>query len=917
MNRCALIFAWLLVCFVPPAEAQEETKAADVTLPSISIKDFETQMLLGGNRDSWLMRISVFVTVTNETAHPIDIDAGQFELLADKKSFEFSESEHADPLESVTLKPAESVTGWVTFAPMEFSGKEPRLLLKWSPSASAPNDSGKDAKTIEEEQSNADESTPAKTANGPLKNKSPANHVEVDMNQAIRKHYMPSVKAVGPDGELQIISVSQGLDTFAAWALGDLLQELSVAGSQRLLFVPAEGADVDVKDEFQQWLSRITEGSIAPTGFTTGSTVWIKPGLTFKSIALANFGEPGRRSFRMAGSQVPMYSSVEDGVCAVLTPVYRFVPLEKAVADLKNPNAGVRRAAMAGAVDRLTAEQASAILEQARSNSESMQLEVASYLNLVPGKASVDALREMCLGGNEKVAAVALRSLAQSNDDSAESAMAEIWTAGKTSPKLQSETLKAIVEFPDDRWMPLVSDYVLTFLTMSTREESGVISNESIPDALQLLSKQDDSATTSELRRKLLQIKSPATQDLFLRHLLASNGSTNDSVIHECISQRIERKQISQVIAEGAAAYRDSSWTSSLLSNTINDDDEKPHFVGDHLFLYAALQCASSEQLEEMVQNIEQFELNDQVTILQHLVHIEHGIWRKLAADLISTPNERTQEIVQLLGKDASEGSLAILRNRLELYVASLEGTRDASIHGNNMFRALMDEISNLSHPECRRLMNRLARDSNTSISTEATRRKAAAFQKSFAFRAMLLEMQQRRQEKIADADETLKQCIDLDPLLPEAYLRRASAHMHAARFRESMADLKIADRLSPEDVEIQSMIALVMIRLDDIEKGLEYAEDVIEMAPKDWTSLYNGACTFARAMESSVPSSQSKLQYGDRAIQLLRQTAALKFSDSEHMLKDPDLVILHDHAEWQAVVDLVNANKETLPEVR
>ena len=137
---------------------------------------------------------------------------------------------------------------------------------------------------------------------------------------------------------------------------------------------------------------------------------------------------------------------------------------------------------------------------------------------------------------------------------------------------------------------------------------------------------------------------------------------------------------------------------------------------------------------------------------------------------------------------------------------------------------------------------------------------------------------------------------------------------MHAERFSEAMEALKNADRLSPEDVETQSMIALVMVRLDDIPGGLAYADQVIAMAPKDWTSLYNGACTYARATESKLPSEDDKKTFANKAIELLRQTAELKFSDSEHMQKDVDLLSLHGYPEWQKMVDLVNANKAPAP---
>ena len=153
-----------------------------------------------------------------------------------------------------------------------------------------------------------------------------------------------------------------------------------------------------------------------------------------------------------------------------------------------------------------------------------------------------------------------------------------------------------------------------------------------------------------------------------------------------------------------------------------------------------------------------------------------------------------------------------------------------------------------------------------------------------------------------------------MDPLLPEAYVRLASEEMHAERFTAAMEALKTADQLSPEDIETQSMIALVMVRLDDIPGGLAYADKVIAMSPQDWTSLYNGACTYARATESKLPSESDKKSYADKAIELIRQTAALKFTDSEHMQKDPDLLSLHGHSEWPKMVELVNANKPPAP---
>lgn len=85
---------------------------------------------------------------------------------------------------------------------------------------------------------------------------------------------------------------------------------------------------------------------------------------------------------------------------------------------------------------------------------------------------------------NAQVAAVALRSLAGSRDDSAVAAMADVWQIGSTNPSLQSAAVQAIVDGQDDRWAPLVSEYVSVFLKQSTAPESGMNPSESISAAL-------------------------------------------------------------------------------------------------------------------------------------------------------------------------------------------------------------------------------------------------------------------------------------------------------------------------------------------------------------------------------------------------------------------------------------------------
>ena len=856
------------------------------------VKEMESLLVLGNDRHTRLLRLDIKVTVTNSGLLPLDVDRAHFRLDASGVPLDPVNSSHSDPLTAMKLAPSKSVSGWLTFPAVAYNGPEIPLELQWAPDR-VKNDQ-KDA-----EKSVPDDPEPSREV------------VKLNLNEAIRKLNLFNNKYVGADRDLAVVSVHRPLDILATWVLCDHLMKVSEQGIQRVVFTPATSNAPTVHAECVQFLASLIDEKSEDSQDTPSMIPLPKTPVKMKHVSLADFSENSERVFRNPRSQITHYESLEDAVCAALTPIYRFVPVEKAVADLRNPDSGVRRAAMAGAVDRLTAEQASAIIEQAETGSTTVKLEIAAYLNLIPGEEAVNMLREMCLGENERVAQVALRSLVRSRDNAAESAMAEVWKAGATTPKLQSEVVQAISEYPDERWLPLVVDYVLVFLRQSAQPDSATIPAKNISGALRFLSTQNESRVEQAIRRDLLNIRNPMIQDMFVQHLMNLRVSGNDTLIRECVTRRLSEGQISTVICTAATKYRDPSWTDPLMASfRLASKDEGAATQ----FLNAALECASPEQLNQMAENPAEYSVPQQAALIQHMARLDHPRWKSLATELLAKKERNWQSIIPLLSQDGSEESLKILCDHVQAYAAGLEGTRDASVDGMQMYQTLLIHLSAFVHPECRRVMNRLARDPNKYISDIATSQRVIAFRGAPGFQYLVQESQLRREGKLKEAEESLKLCLEVDPLLPEAYVRLASEEMHADRFSEAMDALKTADRLSPEEVETQSMIALVMVRLDDIPGGLAYADQVIAMAPKDWTSLYNGACTYARATESKLPSEDDKKSFADKAIELLRQTAELKFSDSEHMQKDGDLLSLHEHPQWQKTVDLVNANKAPAP---
>ncbi|MFO1001128.1 MAG: hypothetical protein U0936_12355 [Planctomycetaceae bacterium] len=513
----------------------------------VVVNELASSLVLGNDRNTRL-RLDIKVTVTNLQDVPLSVDRRMFRLDSGGVPLEHVASNREESLNAKELAPRGSVTGWLTFPAVAYNGPEIPLELQWTRDFAKGED-----QSLEKESKDAPQTSPPT--------------LKLSLNEVIRKLNVFDVVYVGADRELAVISVHRTLDILAAWVLCDTLKEIGAQGVQRVVLTPAESGLPVLQAECVQFLATLTDDKPGNTQGVPSLLPLPKTAVKLKHVSLANFSEASERVFRNPRSHVTHYRTLEDAVCAALTPIYRFVPVEKAVADLRNPDSGVRRAAMAGAVDRLTADQARAIIEQAHAGTAAVKMEIAAYLNLIPGEEAVEALKEMCLGENEEVAKVALRSLVRSRDNAAESAMAEVWKAGATTPKLQSEVVLAISEYPDERWMPLVVDYVLVFLRQAAQPDSATIPSRNVSGALRFLSAQNESRIEQAIRRDLLNIRNPAIQDMFVQHLMNLRVSSYDNLIRECVTRRLREGQVSAVICGAAMKYRDPTWTDPLMAS--------------------------------------------------------------------------------------------------------------------------------------------------------------------------------------------------------------------------------------------------------------------------------------------------------------------------------------------------------------
>lgn len=913
------------------AQQDDETEvtAVEKSHPALKVKIIDVEAALDArNQPTYTLSLIIAVNVENTSDHAITIAREQFQLLLNDAPAEIGSVGAHPSFSRTTLEPGKSAEGWVGFGSIAYDGKEPSMVLRWqAPEADA----------------NVDAATPKRA--------------DINLNEELRRQSDYKLSRLGPEDCLLQIATNRNLDVLAIWPVADLLKTSAKENVSRILFSSTTDKRLVIHEEFNIWLSAMIDPSVVMNDpnlrFGQRPTPpFPKLEIKFQQILLGGFKEAINRQYGLNRRPIVVSETVEAAIVQALTPVYRHVATEIAVADLQNSNPGVRRAAMAGAVDRLTPEQAEIIIDEALRGSPELQLEVAGYLNLIPGARSVETLRILSDSADPKVSVVALRSLISSLDPSAETAMTELWRASHEKPEKQNQILSAIIQLNSERWTSLVAGYVAERIQKAGSGAGSVESTEASaplvevdeydpPDAvgggnrmvgnqtslmgsaLAFLRAQGHAGTLEVLRQHLLKIGDPGLQDIALASLVEARDPADDAMLRECLDLRIRSKTISDSIRTAIVQLPSSQWTEILLED-LKSEKALPN---PPLAAQAMLRCASAGQLDHVIDNFDTLSTPAKQQTLRHLAMLDHSRWKPLAKNLIDIPMQNMTnlnttyramlrsimaETIQLLTIDASEESITMLTERLAKAVAEIGDAEEIPIENRMFAHSLIEKVSMFAHPECRRCLNRIARCDNKDLRDKAVRQIQDAMRRSPAIQMLAMRLNNlpnppNQTRRLDDNEETVdfyEECIELDPYLTEMYVRRASVLMHLSRFEETMSDLKIASKLSPENMDVESMIALCQIRLGETEAGLKYAEELVVMAPRDVSSLYNGACSYSRALENSNVTEEQKKKYGDRAIELIRQTIATEFEDFEHLQTDEDLVAIHSHPEWQAVVD-------------
>ncbi|MEM1063381.1 MAG: hypothetical protein AAGJ97_13730, partial [Planctomycetota bacterium] len=157
-----------------------------------------------------------------------------------------------------------------------------------------------------------------------------------------------------------------------------------------------------------------------------------------------------------------------------------------------------------------------------------------------------------------------------------------------------------------------------------------------------------------------------------------------------------------------------------------------------------------------------------------------------------------------------------------------------------------------------------------------------------------------QRAENWAGAVPLWDKVITIDPLLASAHTSRGHALVRCGRAEEAGAAYLRAYELDPTDANAVTGVAIAAAgRPDGVAEAVAFVERHVERLRFDNIFLYNVACVYGVALQSSSTDAGGSPVSPDRlkssAIDYLRRSVELGFDQAEWAKEDPDLAALRD----------------------
>ncbi len=788
--------------------------------------------------------------------------------------------------------------------------------------------------------------------------------VATSVNEAVRRHANVHSKRIGPHDRVAVVEIHRPIDCLSIGPLTDEFLRLRQQDVRRVVLdVQSDDRMASVFSSVYGWLASVRVGgdrSRFPVRQQISSPV------QFDEFYVSGLQSAGSAAFRITRPGL-FYKSRDDAVATALRPIYEHVSLKQALEDLKDSETGVRRAALEANIDRLTADELRVLIAEFRRHGEDDLALVAANLDRVAFPDVLTYLNELVRDERAKVSAAALHSLVQSVSPGTHDALRAYWHETENAPLQRQRVIAELMRVKDRRYPELMAEYtesrLMAFATVSHTTDANVTTESTSPEVtpvpvrsvtpedaktvrglLGQLKSQENSEFVHIARRVLLNLTEPVIQDLVVDFVLAAGQPSDAELVRRYILQRLpapasagglteeqqaklvqryaprgvaERSRYTSMLMATVRKYPDSAYTERLLelsqSKAVNGTMRVDAFR-------TAVACATDEQLSGVVQGFESLDHKQKTYLLKQYSVLNDARWLGLAKHTLMTDPSATAEMIDLLKNDGSPEAVQVLIECMEEIRMTSEAAGNVEPKSLKIAQRLILAFAASSYPAARRSFNRCA-TSPLKQFVELNHKALIAVLRNSPDKehrdAVVAVVLLKREGKYSEALEKLNSILMASPWYSNGYVSRASLNLRVGSPHLAMVDLKKADRLSPEDPVIQSLIALTDVRLGRTDAGIVTAEAVLQSVPdlltfvRKWT-LYNTACVYGRAVELE-DSGPVKNEMTRRAMELLLASGNREdgIDDVHHILNDPDLTMFHQHSDWAAFVKIVTENQQ------
>ena len=792
--------------------------------------------------------------------------------------------------------------------------------------------------------------------------------LNIDINQALRNLIDVSEERIGPRNALAVLTIHRTIDLLTIWVLGEHLKALKADRVERVVLDARLHRRARLPTNVTSWLASaqrrtggprprmlrmaapVQFGEFHVSGFQHQSNPYQRSMHKNKEQAVAAALESVYRRLPADEAVAGLWSS-HPGIrrAALSSSIDRLTEEQlRHALDLTRSVDPRRQRLVLEHLDRVSSpvavstlrellleylsslsKKVSGTLEAPESIENPLVPESSRHLFRQPVGAQDGAVKPALLPDTAVVAALTLvRCIAPGT----EAAISDVWQAAANDDELQSEMIRETLRTRDHRWVRMVSDFAVQQLDRisgrqqierdpgddpkTTDSKPSVAADTTthehdalLPDVLRFLQDHDPSFVALA-RERLLDVGVTRSQDVLLAAVLDSDLPEDARLASVCISQRLAEGTVTSKLLAGIRAMPDSDWTDRLLQ--LHQDGEKVRHRRAPV-LIAAVRCATDAQLNRICDDFLSFDRSARVMLLQQFVAIDHPRSLELFETALDS-DETFSNALRLIPQNANPQMLQLLLDRLEPLLTRARAT--ATLDGPSASRArqLLAQVGVFDHPEARRMVNLCRISPIPELRKEATDQISRSISRSRTRRRLRDLWEMKREHNYEKALDTVTQLIQQDPFFADFFLFRSALYLRSDNVEPALADALTAAALSPGDVTTESTIALAYVRTGELKRGLEDAESVLSRVPEKaqslhmWT-LYNTACVYGRAIQQSATSREQQ-HFLDRAMELFVQSVDAGLDDEQHVRNDPDLVTLHNHPDWNRLIQQIADNE-------